>query len=65
MKKVVLRTYSASREDLFNIKVKELPEYSVLYKMLFDSEDMLNEYTRERTTGTREDFDELDKNEKA
>ena len=48
MKKYVLRMYSASREDIFNIKIKELPEYSVLYKMLFD-EDVLNEFTKENT----------------
>lgn len=45
MKPKVLRTYSTSREDLFNIKIKELPEYSTLYKMLFESDDILNEYT--------------------
>ena len=38
MKKYVLRTYSAAREDIFNVKIKELPEFSVLYKMLFDEE---------------------------
>ena len=31
------RTFSKSREDLFNIKIKELPEYSMIYKMLFKS----------------------------
>jgi len=37
--------YSASREDIFNIKIKELPEYSVLYKMLYDLE-VLDEFTK-------------------
>ena len=32
----VLRTYSMAREDIFNVKIKELPAYSVIYKMLFD-----------------------------
>ena len=36
MKKYVLRSYSQSREYIFNIKIKELPEFSVLYKMLYD-----------------------------
>ena len=35
MKAFVARTYSAAREDIFNVKIKELPEYSVIYKMLF------------------------------
>ena len=50
MKNKVLRTYSSSREDLFNIKLKELPEYSVIYKMLYESEDVLNDFTKEKTT---------------
>jgi len=45
MQKYVLRMYSASREDIFNIKIKELPEYSVLYKMLYDLE-VLDEFTK-------------------
>ena len=45
MKPKVLRTYSSSREDLFNIKLKQLPEYSVIYKMLYDSEEILNKFT--------------------
>lgn len=48
MKNHVLRTYSSSREDIFNIKIKEMPEYSVLYKMLYDR-DILDEYTYNRT----------------
>ena len=37
----VLRTYSQTREDIFNIKFKELPEFSVLYKMIYKA-DLLN-----------------------
>ena len=39
IKEYVARTYSSSREDIFNLKVAELPEYSVLYKMLYKTED--------------------------
>ena len=45
----MVRTYSQAREDVFNIKIKELAEYSLLYKMLFKSEDMLNEFTKNET----------------
>ena len=48
MQNHVIRSYSSSREDIFNIKIKELPEYSVLYKMLYDDE-ILNEYTLRKT----------------
>ena len=44
----VIRTYSSAREDIFNIKIKDLPEYSILYKMLFKTE-LLDEYTKEKT----------------
>ena len=60
MKPKVLRTYSTSREDLFNIKIKELPEYSTLYKMLFESDDILNEYTQEKTTVMRDLVSQMD-----
>ena len=49
LKKKVLRLFSSVREDIFNIKIRELPEYSVLYKMLYESEDTLNEMTAEHT----------------
>ena len=52
LKPKILRTYSSSREDLFNIDIKKMPEYSVIYKMLYGSEDILNEYTKEMTTIT-------------
>ena len=31
----LVRTYSSAREDIFNIKINDLPEYSLLYKMLY------------------------------
>ena len=36
----VVRTYSSAREDLFNIKIKDLPEYSLLHKMLYKEENV-------------------------
>ena len=48
IKEYVARTYSTAREDIFNIKVAELPEYSVLYKMLYEDK-LLDEYTRNAT----------------
>ena len=52
LKPKILRTYSSSREDLFNIDIWKMPEYSVIYKMLYESEDILNEYTKGKTTIT-------------
>ena len=52
LKPEILRTYSSSREDLFNIDIWKMPEYSVIYKMLYESEDILNEYTKGKTTIT-------------
>ena len=52
MQKHVLRSYSSSREDIFNIKIKELPEYSVLYKMLYD-EEAFNKFTLVKTEADR------------
>lgn len=34
----VVRTYSQAREDIFNIKIKELPEFSVLHKMIYKTD---------------------------
>ena len=34
----VCRVYSDTREDIFNVNIKELPEWSILHKMLFDTE---------------------------
>lgn len=46
MQAFVIRTYSQASEDVFNIRIKDLPEYSALHKMLFKSEDALNAYTK-------------------
>ena len=48
LKDKVCRVYSAKREDIFNLKIKELPEWSIIYKMLFDEKKM-TEYTRANT----------------
>lgn len=34
----VCRVYSDTREDIFNVNIKELPEWSILHKMLFDTD---------------------------
>ena len=44
IKKKVCRVYSDTREDIFNVNIKDLPEWSILYKMLFDT-DQLDDYT--------------------
>ena len=48
MKKFVVRTYSQAREDIFNISVNDLPEYSILYKMLYDP-DIHDEMAKAKT----------------
>ena len=58
LKKHVCRVYSASREDIFNLSIKELPEWSIIYKMLFDT-DMLDEYTMKHTVFNEELLEEL------
>lgn len=37
IKNQVLRIYSQSYEDIFNVEIRKLPEFSLLYKMLFDA----------------------------
>ena len=49
IKDKVCRVYSDMREDIFNVNIKELPEWSILYKMLFDGEQ-LDTYTLEVTS---------------
>mmetsp|Transcript_1551 Transcript_1551/g.2136 ORF Transcript_1551/g.2136 Transcript_1551/m.2136 type:complete len:125 (-) Transcript_1551:1538-1912(-) len=49
LKKGVCRVYSASREDIFNVNIQELPEWSIIYKMLFEDERM-GSYTRAHTS---------------
>ena len=58
LKKHVCRVYSASREDIFNLSIKELPEWSIIYKMLFDT-DMLDEYTAKHTVFDEAFLEEL------
>jgi len=49
IKEKVCRVYSSSREDIFNVKISELPEWSILHKMLFDTKS-LDKYTKVQTT---------------
>ena len=46
----VARTYSQAREDIFNVKIKELPEYSIIYKMLYKTTEMREQFVKEVTT---------------
>ena len=62
MQKFVVRTYSQAREDIFNIRIKDLPEYSLLYKMLFESEEALNEYTKQKTDMRHVEAEETSQN---
>ena len=62
MQRFVVRTYSQAREDIFNIRIKDLPEYSLLYKMLFESEQDLNEYTKQKTDMRHLDAEEQNQN---
>ena len=48
IKDKVCRVYSTTREDIFNVSIKELPEWSILYKMIYDTEQ-LDEYTHIHT----------------
>lgn len=50
MKKFVCRTYSSAREDVFNVRINDLPEYSVLFKMLFDSREIYDSFTNQKTS---------------
>ena len=54
----MIRTYSTTREDIFNIRVKELPEYSVIYKMLYKSE-FKDAYTKKVTLLTDTSLDQM------
>lgn len=53
----ICRVYSTSREDIFNIDIKQLPEWSIIHKLLHDTKQ-LDEYTRRHTTF---DFDQIDR----
>ena len=49
IKHKVCRVYSDTREDIFNVNIKDMPEWSIIYKMLFDTEE-LDSYTKEFTS---------------
>ena len=59
IKDKVCRVYSTSREDIFNVNISELPEWSILHQMLFDTAQ-LDTYTRMHTTFQNTDSDEYD-----
>ena len=40
LKDKICRVYSNSREDIFNVKIHELPEWSIIHKMLFNRKEM-------------------------
>lgn len=44
LKTKVCRVYSTSREDIFNVNIRELPEWSIIHQMLFSSKQ--SAYTR-------------------
>ena len=48
LKNAICRVYSQSREDIFNLRISELPEWSIIYKMLFDVAE-LDIYTKKHT----------------
>ena len=49
IKNKICRVYSASREDIFNVRINELPEWSIVFKMLFDRQEM-DDFSRSNTT---------------
>ena len=62
IKHKVCRVYSDTREDIFNVNIKELPEWSILHKMLFDT-DQLDEYTLNLTNFDESKLEELTQEE--
>ena len=40
LKDKICRVFSTTREDIFNVSISELPEWSIIYKMLFDQRKM-------------------------
>ena len=63
IKSMLVRTYSQSKEDIFNVVFDELREYSVLYKMIYDKE-RLAEFQK-RITEVRNKFDDFDDSREA
>ena len=58
IRKKICRIYSTTREDIFNVNIQELPEWSIIYKMLYDTEQ-LDEYTKENTQFDEEMMDDM------
>ena len=58
LKDKVCRVYSATREDIFNVNINELPEWSILHKMLFDTQE-LDAYTKKHTVFDENFLEEL------
>ena len=40
IKDKICRVYSTTREDIFNVHIQQLPEWSMIYKMLYDTEQL-------------------------
>lgn len=58
-KKKICRIYGYKYQDIFNVKVSLTPEWSIIYKMLFDS-DAINKYTHTHTSFDQTVIEELD-----
>lgn len=61
IKQKMCRVYSATREDIFNVSIQELPEWSIIYKMLFDRKE-LDSYTMTHTSFVTSAIDSMSKN---
>ena len=46
MREKVCRVYGTLREDVFNVSLENMPEWSLLYKMFYDTK-FLDSYTKE------------------
>ena len=62
IKDKMCRVYSASREDIFNVSIQELPEWSIIYKMLFDRKE-LDSYTMTHTSFVTSAIDSVSKSQ--
>ena len=40
IKDKICRVYSTTREDIFNVNIQQLPEWSIIYKMLYDTKQL-------------------------
>ena len=49
----ICRIYSSSREDIFNVIISELPEWSILHKMLFDE---FTKKSKKKFKGDKNDY---------